>query len=130
MKHRHPLVPEDFDERFYQSAPADQQAPGFLTGGEPVVLMNLSSQELLRFTLPKLYFGFETRFYDGSTEIHKLRKLHSVILEPDYPRVSLVWHTALPCHFKVQKLDCTAITLKTGLNPRAPQHGQAELEEA
>lgn len=37
------------------------------------------------------------------------------ILEPDLqsgPRVSLVWHSALPCHFKVQKLDRTIVTLK------------------
>jgi hypothetical protein len=55
------------------------------------------------------------RFYDGSREIHKDRKLHSVILEPDYPRVSLVWHTWLACHFKVQKLESTIVTLKTEL---------------
>ena len=63
--------------------------------------------------LPKVFLGFETRFYDGSREIHKERKLHTVILEPDYPRVSLVWHSALPCHFKVQKLERTIVTLKT-----------------
>jgi hypothetical protein len=130
MQHRNPLVPDDFDERFYQSAPADQQAPGFLAGGEPVVLLNLSSQEIIRFTLPKLYLGFDTRFYDGTHEIHKQRKLHSVIIEPDFPRVSLVWHSALPCHFKVQKLDRTRITLKTRLNHTSREPAQVQLEEA
>jgi hypothetical protein len=38
-----------------------------------------------------------------------------VILEPDYPRVSLVWHTALPCHFKPNKLERTIVTLKHNL---------------
>ena len=31
------------------------------------------------------------------------------ILEPDLPRVSLVWHSALECHANVYKLDKTSI---------------------
>lgn len=116
IKTRQPLLPEDFDERYFQCAPVDQQTPQFLRGGEPVVLLNLSTGGELRFLLPKAYLGFETRFYDGSKEIHKTRRLHTVILEPDYPRVSVVWHSALPCHFKVQKLERTIVTLKTSLN--------------
>lgn len=128
MKTRQPLLPEDFDERFFQCAPADQQAPAFLRGGEPVVLRGLSVDGELRFLLPKIYLGFETRFYDGSREIHKNRTLHTVILEPDFPRVSLVWHSALPCHFKVQKLERTTVTLKADLSGGEPQSEEMELE--
>ena len=38
---RRPLLPDDFNESFFQSVPADQQAPGFLKGGEPVVIFNM-----------------------------------------------------------------------------------------
>jgi hypothetical protein len=115
MKERQPLVPQDFDERFFQAAPVDQQAPSFLRGGELVILHHLTPDGDLRFQLPRLFLGFETRFFDGSSVRHTDRKLHSVILEPDYPRVSLVWHTALPCHAKVQKLERTIVTLKQDL---------------
>jgi hypothetical protein len=130
MKTRQPLLPEDFDDRFFQFAPADQQAAQFLTGGEPVVLLNLTPGGDLRFALPKLYLGFETRFYDGSREIHKLRKLHTVIVEPDFPRVSIVWHSALPCHFKVQKLERTIVTLKTDISASGAEADQTDLELA
>lgn len=130
MQTRQPLLPEDFDDRFFQCAPDDQQAPQFLTGGEPVVLLNLSPGGDLRFALPKIYLGFETRFYDGSREIHKQRKLHTVILEPEFPRVSIVWHASLPCHFKVQKLERTIVTLKTDLSGGEPAGGGMELELA
>jgi hypothetical protein len=130
MKERQPLLPEDFDERFFQSAPTDQQATQFLTGGEPVVLLNLSPAGNLRFILPKVYLGFDTRFYDGSREIHKIRKLHSVIFEPDFPRVSLVWHSALPCHFKVHKLERTIISLKTNLSTGESMDDQSEFAVA
>lgn len=116
MRTRQPLLAQDLDDRYFQCAPQDQQAPEFLRGGEPVVLHGLSPLGTLRFALPKFYLGFETRFTDGSREVHQQRKLHTVILEPDLPRVSLVWHSALRCHFKVQKLARTVITLKQDLS--------------
>ena len=125
MKTRQPLLAEDLDDRYFQCAPADQQAPEFMRGGEPVVLLKLTPGGDLRFLLPKVYLGFETRFYDGSKEIHKNRKLHTVILEPDFPRVSLVWHTALPCHFKVQRLERTIVRLKSDLST-----GESLLDDA
>jgi len=123
MKTRQPLLAEDMDDRWFQSAAADQQTREFLRGGEPVILHSLSPGGRLQFTLPKVYLGFETRFYDGSREMHRQRALHSVIIEPTHaagPRVSVVWHTALPCHFKVHKLDRTVVTLKADLSTGGP----------
>jgi len=114
MKNRQPLLPTDFDDRFWQSAPQDQQAPAFMRGGEQVVLYRLTAgRDKLHFLLPRVFLGFETRYYDGTGELHRNRKLHTVILEPDYPRVSLVWHTALQCHVKMEKLERTIVSLKT-----------------
>lgn len=128
MKTRMPLLPEDFDDRFFQCAPADQQVPGFLRGGEPVVLRHLTPGGDLRFFLPKVFLGFETRFYDGTRQVHRERRLHTVILEPDHPRVSLVFQSALPCHFKVQKLQRTIVTLRTPVprGSRVPDAGALE----
>ena len=133
QKTRAPLLAADMDDRWFQCAPADQQAGEFLRGGEPVILLNLSPRGRIQFTLPKIYIGFETRFYDGSREIHKKRALHTVILEPDHdvgPRVSLVWHSALPCHSKVHKLEQTIITLKTDRSTGEPATDDADLELA
>jgi hypothetical protein len=128
---RQPLLPEDFDNRFFQCAPHDQQTGGFLRGGEVVVLHRLTPAGDRHFLLPKVFLGFETHFHDGSREIHKGRALHTVILEPDYPRVSLVWHTALPCHFNVQKLLRTIVTLKTELGGAGSTVAEVdELERA
>jgi hypothetical protein len=111
LKERQPLLPEDFDERFYLCAPVDQQTPKYLKGGEEVELINLTPGGLLRFTLPRLAFGFTTRFSTGEVVRHR-GKLHTVILEPDVPRVLMVWHSHLPCHPKVLKLQRTTITQK------------------
>ena len=111
---RAPLLPEDFDDRFYQCAPPDQQTPRFLKGGEEVYLTNLTPGGVLAFRLPRVVLGFETDF--GDEPVRHRANLHTVILEPDVPRVMLVWHTALPCHPKVTKLRKTRIIQKTLLS--------------
>jgi hypothetical protein len=128
QQERLPLLPLDFDDRHYQCAPADQQTPQFLQGDEPVTLLNLIPQGKLHFKLPRIILGFETFFYDGSRQLHDRPKLHTVIIEPDFPRVSLVWHTALPCHPKVLKLKETRIIQKRLLNTQPPQEIEVEEE--
>lgn len=134
MKTRQPLLAADLDERWFQSAPADQQSTHFLRGGEAVLLRNLTPQGGdLRCRLPRLFIGFETRFYGASNEIHKSRALHTVILEPDHvrgPRLSLVWHSALPCHFKVQKLERTVVTLEADVGSGESTSSDADVEFA
>jgi len=123
---RAPLLPEDFDDRFYQCAPADQQTSRFLIGGEEVHLRNLTSSGSLAFTLPRVVLGFETDF--GGEPVRHRANLHTVILEPDVPRVMLVWHTALPCHPKVTKLRRTRIIQKTLLSRPSVESQQAPVE--
>jgi hypothetical protein len=113
QKKRLPLLPLDFNDRHYQCAPADQQAPQFLVGGEAVALIHLSPHaQALHFELPRVILGLETFFSDGERRLHERPKLHSVILEPELSRVSLVWHSALACHPKVHKLLKTRIVEK------------------
>lgn len=119
---RSPLLPEDLDPRFWQTAPASQYSLGQLNGGEVVTLANMtppafSDSRILSFAIPKISLGLKTRFLDGSSQTHRAR-LHTVIIEPDFPRVSVVWHSALPCHRLVNQLDTTFITEKKRLMVR------------
>lgn len=109
MDNRRPFLPDDFDERFHQVAPVDQQLPG-LRGGEPVELEGMSPEGPLAFTLPKLRFTFETFFGRESVE-HRAR-LHTVVIEPDMPRLMMVWLTSLECHSRVDELDQTVVGMK------------------
>jgi len=109
-KERLPLLPEDFNERFFQCAPADQQAQSYLEGNELVELHNLSPEGLMRLRLPRIALGFRTRL-SGKIVDHR-GELHTVILEPDVPRVIMVWHAMLPCHGKKLSLESTTIFQK------------------
>ena len=107
---RLPLLPLDFNPRFHQQAPEDQQVQGFLHGGETVVVEGMHPSGTLRFELPRVSLALETEFDDRAlTEIQHEAKLHTVVLEPDLPAVSLVWHSHLECHSKVNLLYETRI---------------------
>lgn len=110
QKERFPLWAEGFDIRYNQCAPLDQQVPGFLRGGERVDLINLSPDGRLSFLLPKVYPFFVTKF--GKDSVEHRADLHTVILEPEFPRVIMVWFSSLPCHHRVDDLDVTVIREK------------------
>jgi hypothetical protein len=74
-----------------------------------------------------VFLGFETFFSGGERQVHERPRLHNVIVEPDHLRVSLVWHSALPCHPKVYKLERTRVFEKA-LVRAGP--GEATLDEA
>ena len=112
---RSPLLPSDFDERFYQCAPADQQVSGFLKRGETVELYNLTPDGFISFRVPRVSFGITTRFYDGTATVHRA-DLHTLSIQPDKRRFQIVWHSSLPCHHKVNKLLGTEIVIKERIN--------------
>ncbi|WP_345769031.1 DUF2169 domain-containing protein [Citrobacter amalonaticus] len=114
-----PLLPNDLDERYWQCAPPTLYAGGRLKGGEAVCLGNLAPpgyghNGLLIFALPRIVPAFRTQFYDGNVRHHQGR-LHTVIIEPDFPRVSMVWHSALSCHHRVNQLESTTVSEKKRL---------------
>ncbi|GBC62135.1 DUF2169 domain-containing protein [Desulfonema ishimotonii] len=110
-KNRLPLLPADFNESYYQCAPPDQQALGYLKGGEIVELLNMTPTGRIRFRLPKITIGFTTHFDNGTKEEHR-GVLHTVIVKPDFSKVIMVWHTNLECHHNVLKLLATTIRIK------------------
>ena len=51
-KGRKPMLPEDFDRRFFNAAPPGLVAPGYLQGNEEVVVLNTTLAPRLAFRLP------------------------------------------------------------------------------
>jgi hypothetical protein len=108
---RYPLVPADWDPRSLLCSPADQRPETYLDGGETVELTNLTPSGLLRFALPALRFRFHTVFSTGYGMRVKEHKGHlaTVIVEPDIPRVILVWLSVLLCRADGDYLEETIV---------------------
>ena len=89
-----PFLPADFDERYYQSAPPDQQMD-YLHGGEEVELVNLTAIGRTVFTLPKIEMPFT--FYLRNYEHEDVDAVaDTLILEPDLDRFSILWRASRP----------------------------------
>jgi hypothetical protein len=92
LANRWPLLPTDFDARYAQAAPSDQQLAS-LHGGEAVTLVNLSQQGEVRFNLPM--HRFAARFVYRREVFTRQMRLDTVLIEPDDQIVTLTWRASV-----------------------------------
>lgn len=93
-----PFLPPDFDERYYQAAPADQQLPleTFQQGPVEVLMANLTPQGgISRFTIPHLVAPVHVFPKRGEREDY-VAGLDTIVIEPDQQRFTLTWRVARP----------------------------------
>lgn len=89
-----PFLPKDFDNRYFQCAPADQQMP-YPVGGEEVILINLTPNGRVQFRLPKV--DVPVVFFRKKGERHETRAvIDTIVLEPDKGTFSMTWRASLP----------------------------------
>lgn len=89
-----PFLPEDFDNRYFQAAPADQQTE-YLKGGEEVVLLNLTPQERAGFLIPTLEVPVTFFLNKGGHEtVHAV--IDTLLIDTEANQVQLTWRTSRP----------------------------------
>lgn len=108
QQNRSPLLPEDFDERFFNAAHPDLIHFPKLGQGEPVYIDNVRHDGPLQFSLPseKLWIVVS----QSGVRQNLNMALDTVIIEPDDMRVQLVWRARIPAKRKM--LDFDWITVK------------------
>lgn len=109
---RAPYLPADFDSRFHQCAPLDQQFPHF-RGGELIRCINMSGREVVAYLIPKLEVPVMFRFRDA--DVRRTAVLDTVTLEPHLSRAMLVWRASVPLRKKLTALQ----EILVGERPRA-----------
>lgn len=97
-----PFLPEDFDPRYFQAAPEDQQLP-HPVGGSRVVLTNLSPGGHLEFHLPKVDVPVE--FTDAKYDrTEQQAVLDTIVIEPDLGRLLLTWRASHPLKRNISEM--------------------------
>ncbi len=91
-----PFLPEDYDDRFAQAAPEDQQID-YPQGGEAVSLFNLvPGMPQLHFRLPR-FDRLPVRVLLKNYQVEQLQAVvDTLFFEPDKMRFSAVWRCRLP----------------------------------
>jgi hypothetical protein len=97
-KERKPLLPKDFDRRFFNAASTGLVAPSYLKGDEDVVIVNASATTPLQFKLPGIPPPVVRVFLRGGHKEVLRTKLDTVIFDTDQLVVILLWriYTLLP----------------------------------
>jgi hypothetical protein len=149
LKQRAPLPPRDFDERFYNCAPDDQQIPGYLRGDETIRVDHMHAEHA-RFAsqLPGVRVRcFLDRPGERGRELFEVPlALDTCWIDMDALRLVLVWRGRIApdaaarstAYYTVaEKLDAPARDAQSYLEPfearLAEQSGawaEAELAEA
>jgi hypothetical protein len=114
-----PLLPADFDERYYQCAPLDQQM-AFPSGGETITLANLTataaaayastakaSQGLLTFTLPKLTLPMVV-LPKNRRQVALMPVVDTIAIDADAGTYDLTWRASLPLARSLHEIHTVA----------------------
>jgi hypothetical protein len=92
---RFPLLPDDFDSRFFQSAARDQWVPR-PRGGEHLAVDGMHPDGVVSFILPKVQVPIDLVYRDRRLET--AMDLDTIIVEPNDRRAVLVWRTTADIH--------------------------------
>lgn len=89
-----PFLPKDFDERYYQAAPLDQQLP-LPRAPQEVVLRNVTPDGLRSFALP--HFDAPVHVFPKHGPQEDLTAtMDTIVFEPDQQRFTMAWRVSRP----------------------------------
>jgi hypothetical protein len=102
IDHRMPLLPNDFDDRFYNAAPPDLIAPGHLVGGEWVDVVGCTAGGRVFFQLPVVAPRFEVQVGGRSEDV--TGACDTVTVDTDAMQLRMVWKAQVRVHGEVPVL--------------------------
>ena len=95
MEQRMPLLPKDFDRRFFNAAPVDQVVSGYLKGNESVEIMNVSPRGKIGFNLPDVP-PLQCRVAVRNQDVQNIQSLlDTLIINTDENLLFLIWRANL-----------------------------------
>ena len=95
IDHQFPLLPADFDFRFFQSVAVDQWIPR-PRGGEYIAIEGMSADGPLHLALPPCEMRIGLRYRTHSED--RLMDLDTVFVEADVRRLTLTWRATADIH--------------------------------
>ncbi len=120
-----PFLPPDFDERYYQMAPPDQQIAR-LAPFTPVVLVHLTPRGREAFRLPDTRLPI--RIWRGSDVCHEGQSLPDTLLIDAEARIfMLVWRVSVPIRRTIAEFSRAWVGPPTEAMLRAEREGRGYL---
>ncbi|WP_234096817.1 DUF2169 family type VI secretion system accessory protein [Citrobacter portucalensis] len=103
LENRHPGLPEDFNFRYWNAAPHDQQIP-FPAPGTRFVLSGLHPEGDISFTLPASRAGILLRMDSGEC-IPQMMWTDTLLIDTDALTIEQTWRYLLPVNSSVRVME-------------------------
>ncbi len=100
---RSPYLPTDFDKRFFNCAPQNLIYPGYIAGGEPVVIKGMHPQGAVQFTVPQV--NLIARANIANQIIPLIFNIETLIIDPNNLSISLTWRASTLAGKKMAKIS-------------------------
>lgn len=107
---RAPLLPEDFNPRYYNGAHPDLVTSDHLIGGELVEVINATRDGVWRFALPRVSLDIAAVKYNDDP-IRLKSECDTVIVEPDESRITMIFRARLRVYKELTKYGLVRIKL-------------------
>ncbi|AUI87864.1 hypothetical protein BS333_15835 [Vibrio azureus] len=107
LETRKPMLPVDFDVKFNQSAPQDQQCKGYVSGGERLMMSGFCHNDTITFRIPdKKYMAIAT-FKDRQEQA--AMPIYTIFADTERKQISLSYTAVFPCQGREHLLVSTAV---------------------
>ncbi|OAJ93041.1 DUF2169 family type VI secretion system accessory protein [Vibrio bivalvicida] len=107
VENRKPLLPIDFSQQFYQSAPQDQQCKGHLAGGERLMMSGFCHDDTISFRIPKDRYVAVAKFQDETYQAPM--SIYSLFINTEDKTISMSYNASFLCQDKEHLLVSTSI---------------------
>jgi hypothetical protein len=104
------LLPNDFDDRYFNGAPTDLVATPHLRGGETVRIRGASRKGVLNFALPAP--NIEVVLSVRREIVTANPVLDTVIIEPDEERVVVSFRATVACPRRLIHVEAASVKLR------------------
>lgn len=104
---RMPLLPMDFDPRFYNNAHPNLIISPEIKGNELVTIQNANESGHYSFQLPGQQIVVNAKIRNQQADF--VAKFDTLVIEPDLNQLMLTWRVAIPCKRKFLYLDQVTI---------------------
>lgn len=106
---RAPYLPTDFDKRFLNAAHPDLVYPGFLQGGEPIVIKGMHPAGDINLSVPRVKINCNVILKSKPVPI--TLNIETLTLHPNQQQLSMVWLAPFQCDKNLLNINEIELTL-------------------
>ena len=109
QNNRAPYLPEDFSPDFFNMAHPGLVYPGYLLGGEPVLIQGMRREGDIQFMVPQVKLVSQV-FVRNRVENPPFN-METLVIEPDHLRLSMIWKAVMRCDKETLKIRAINVNL-------------------